>query len=202
MSAPARVAEELHPFESWADTVGLTMDEPQPRPSNPWMDQGNESDEAWHREAGHWWVTLRLEGRELSFPFSMGPGHRRFKATARHSDLWPFLQARGAKVPTGPRREGSRVPHIWPPFKHQRDKDELRRISEPIPPTLEELLECMQSDAGGFWDGPTFEEWAGECGYDTDSRRALALYIRCQEHARHITRFLGEHFEPFMEVEP
>lgn len=201
MSAPA-VDQERRPFESWAEAVGLTMDEPQPRDFNAW--QTDTTDEEWQREAGHWWVTLRVEGRELSFPFSMGSAHRRFKATARHSHLWPFLQSKGAKVPTGPRREGSRIPQLLLGVRWLKsaDADELRRITEPIPPTLEELLECMQSDAGGFWDGPTFEEWAGEYGYDTDSRRALALYIRCQEHARHITRFLGEHFEPFMEIEP
>ena len=41
----------------------------------------------------------------------------------------------------------------------------------PLPaPTLEEVLYSLSLDAGAL-DAPSFEEWASECGYDTDSRK-------------------------------
>lgn len=37
----------------------------------------------------------------------------------------------------------------------------------------------------------SFEEWCGEYGYDTDSRRALELYLRLQEIGKRLRVFLG-----------
>lgn len=39
-------------------------------------------------------------------------------------------------------------------------------------PTLDEVLECLQMDADSVAHSPGFEEWAEECGFDTDSRAA------------------------------
>jgi hypothetical protein len=38
-------------------------------------------------------------------------------------------------------------------------------------PRAEDVLDCLASDAAGFENARSFEEWASEYGYDTDSRR-------------------------------
>ena len=50
-------------------------------------------------------------------------------------------------------------------------------------------------DSGDFPKGPyptSFEEWAGDFGYDSDSRRAEATYNACVESAKKLKEFLGE----------
>ena len=47
----------------------------------------------------------------------------------------------------------------------------------PIPPTAAEVLYCLLSDASAT--GQCFADWASDFGYDTDSRKALAIYEAC-----------------------
>lgn len=61
----------------------------------------------------------------------------------------------------------------------------------PIPPTLEEVLDCLASDAAGYENAPLFEDWAGEYGYDTDSRKAEKTFRTVQEQAARLKKFLG-----------
>ena len=46
-------------------------------------------------------------------------------------------------------------------------------------PPLDDLLHCLVSDASLATE--TFDDWCGEFGYDTDSRRAMATYEECQK---------------------
>lgn len=43
----------------------------------------------------------------------------------------------------------------------------------------------------------TFGEWCGEFGYDEDSRKALDLYVQCQENGRRVRALLGDAFGRF-----
>jgi len=38
-------------------------------------------------------------------------------------------------------------------------------------PTVEDVLDCLASDACGYVNASNFEDWASEYGYDTDSRK-------------------------------
>ena len=70
------------------------------------------------------------------------------------------------------------------------------------PPTLVDVLACLHSDASGVQDGRTFEDWAGDFGYDTDSRKAESTFKACQKIARQLRDFLGaEDFDAFMAQE-
>lgn len=51
---------------------------------------------------------------------------------------------------------------------------------QPIPPMPAEVIGCMISDARCA-DGNTFEDFCSEFGYDTDSRKALEIYLACQD---------------------
>lgn len=61
--------------------------------------------------------------------------------------------------------------------------------TEPEPPTLAEVLDCMASDA--LCLGMTFEEWADEFGYDADSRKAEQTFNRCVEQSKSLRLLLG-----------
>lgn len=41
---------------------------------------------------------------------------------------------------------------------------------------VEEVLDCLASDAAGYDNARDFEDWASEYGYDPDSRKAEGIY--------------------------
>jgi len=57
-------------------------------------------------------------------------------------------------------------------------------------PTAPEVLECLASDAVG--PDVDFDEWAGELGYDTDSRKDEKTYRTCRKLTGKLQRFLGD----------
>jgi hypothetical protein len=69
-------------------------------------------------------------------------------------------------------------------------------------PTLETVLECLVGDAAGVNDSTTFEEWANEYGYDTDSRKAESTYKAVMQEATKLKKLLGpEAYKEMFEIE-
>ena len=67
-------------------------------------------------------------------------------------------------------------------------------------PTAADVLSCLVMDADVIeYEG--FEDWAGNFGYDTDSRKAEKIYRSCLEQAPKVQEFLGEHYEEFRNAE-
>ena len=60
------------------------------------------------------------------------------------------------------------------------------------PPTLAEVLDCLASDASGVDNAQSFEAWASEYGYDTDSRKAEKTYNICVQQAQELKILLGQ----------
>lgn len=58
-------------------------------------------------------------------------------------------------------------------------------------PKLEDVLDCMASDASGAETAGSFEEWCSEYGYDTDSRKAEKTYSAITKQAVRLQSFLG-----------
>lgn len=56
-------------------------------------------------------------------------------------------------------------------------------------PTVADVLACLASDY--IEPGTTFEEWAPDYGYDTDSRRALAIFQAAEEQSRALAAWLA-----------
>jgi hypothetical protein len=48
---------------------------------------------------------------------------------------------------------------------------------EPLAPTAAAVLHSLLMDAGAL--DQSFSDWCGDCGYDEDSRKALATYEAC-----------------------
>ena len=59
------------------------------------------------------------------------------------------------------------------------------------PPTLAEVLDCLASDASSVDNAYDFEDWASECGYNTDSRKAEAIYNVCKRQTQELKDLLG-----------
>lgn len=58
-------------------------------------------------------------------------------------------------------------------------------------PDLADVLACLATDAEVL-DFASFEEWADAVGYDSDSRKAEAIYRACLEMALKLRQGLGE----------
>lgn len=62
---------------------------------------------------------------------------------------------------------------------------------KPILPDLCDVLASLSMDASAIDEGP-FEDWASSLGYDTDSRKAEAIYNACLDIAVRLRSGLGE----------
>ena len=59
-------------------------------------------------------------------------------------------------------------------------------------PEAADVLNCLADDSAGVSNARSFEEWAEEYGYDTDSRKAEKTYNVCVKQAARLLSFLGE----------
>lgn len=58
-------------------------------------------------------------------------------------------------------------------------------------PDVCDVLDCLASDASGYENNGSFEEWCDEYGCDTDSRKAEKAYIAIGKQRRKLAKFLG-----------
>ncbi|HVT61903.1 MAG TPA: hypothetical protein VHD33_00235 [Legionellaceae bacterium] len=56
-------------------------------------------------------------------------------------------------------------------------------------PEADDVLNCLISDCSVI--DQTFEDWAGDFGYDTDSRKAEKTYKACIKTGNRLLKFLG-----------
>jgi hypothetical protein len=68
-------------------------------------------------------------------------------------------------------------------------------------PTADSVLNCLVSDAWGIDNARDFEDWAGEYGYDTDSRRAERTYNACVQQTAKLKQFAGDHYDELLSCE-
>ena len=59
-------------------------------------------------------------------------------------------------------------------------------------PDLAGVLDNLASDAAGWENARTFEEWAGEYGYDTDSLAAEKIFNACGTLVEQLKELLGD----------
>jgi len=68
----------------------------------------------------------------------------------------------------------------------------------PVKPATADVLSCLAMDALGVEYARTFEEWADDLGYDTDSRRAERIWNTVIAQAIDLRRVLGEDLWEYM----
>ena len=57
------------------------------------------------------------------------------------------------------------------------------------------ILDNLISEAWSYMEARSFEEWAADFGYDTDSRKAEKAYRECGKVAEWLDKFLGGDLE-------
>ena len=111
----------------------------------------------------HWLITLHYKEKTFPLHYSIGSGHA---------------------IPEFPN----------PTFRPHKFKDlNPKEIIAAYPcrkPTITDVLDCVASDAYAL-NYDSFEEWANEFGYDTDSRKAERTYHACIENGKQLREMLG-----------
>lgn len=74
-------------------------------------------------------------------------------------------------------------------YARQVADDRLKR-GKPVIPKAASVLHSLVLDADAI--GQSFNDWAGDLGYDTDSRKALETFLACQENGVKLRRILGD----------
>lgn len=138
----------------------------------------------WSKDAFHYLATIKnKDGGEHSLAYSMGSGH---------VEPVPFVFGRfivhGERAT---RKDYDRV--SAPRFKPRTlfDKELHEQVVRPKQPDLATVLGCLASDCAGYENARSFEDWASEYGYDTDSRKAFATYEQVREQHEAMERLLG-----------
>lgn len=139
-------------------------------PENPHM-----TDDEW--KGDHFFYTLNTSRRHMSGYFSKGIGLREYSVAA----------ARSARLVNVHKfKQGTRIPSRWVVADVS-----YKAAFVPVPPTLVEILDSLASDASGIEGARTFEEWAGEYGFDVDSRTALKIYKATKRQSEKLRALLG-----------
>lgn len=168
----------------------------------------------WPTESNHFHLTLTRADKSEGFKadrspipvwagyYTTGPAHPLIwvrdgaKLTADRAHMAAALARkayRGLDDKTGLK---ARTVHDAPLYETIR---EAYRKAAPL--NLRDVLESLQCDCSG-WD-EHFEEWAEGLGYDSDSRKAYAIYESCQKAAKTLRNGLGAtNFERFLHATP
>ncbi len=59
-------------------------------------------------------------------------------------------------------------------------------------PEAADVLDCLASDAAGVENATSFEDWASDLGFDTDSRKAERTYKVTIAQSAKLKKFLGD----------
>jgi hypothetical protein len=59
-------------------------------------------------------------------------------------------------------------------------------------PSTDDVLDSIASDAAGFENAQSFEDWAADYGFDTDSRKAERIFRAVEREAKRLRAFLGD----------
>jgi hypothetical protein len=132
-----------------------------------------------HYDASQNWTPVRFDctltrnGREVwSGHYNLGTGH--------------------LKTLTAIERANGKLPRNAAPTQAQLAALTRNAAAERLQPKLADVLHSLLSDGAAFFDGLTFEDWANEYGFDTDSRKAEATFRECDA----IGRKLAKAFKP------
>ena len=120
----------------------------------------------------NWSVTLTVRGRSITTDYMQGVGH-----------LPGYVQPRLACEAEGVRKACETG--LYSPVGRF---GLLKKIPAP---GVVDVLSCLLLDAEVINYG-SFEEWAGEFGYETDSRKAEETYRACVQHGLQLRAMLGD----------
>lgn len=124
----------------------------------------------------NWRVTLGRAGRTLTTDYMQGIGH-----LPKTEKAFNPRSVEGDKAIRRAAEQGTFARH-----------DGYVTSRNPIPaPELADVLHSLLLDAEAINSG-SFEDWAGDFGYDTDSRKAEAIYRACLDTGLKLRAMLGD----------
>ncbi len=65
-------------------------------------------------------------------------------------------------------------------------------------PDIKDVLDCLASDAAGYENCPTFEEWASNYGLNTDSREAEKTFQAVKRESKSLAHLLGDAYSTLL----
>jgi hypothetical protein len=134
------------------------------------------------------WVVALTNGKTTyETEFHKGTGHLRYPWNSPYA-VMNAQQKTGTQAALKDAAETGRAPDIRLDGRGVVVGGDL-----PFPdPSLDEVLWCLVQDAGAR-HFESFDAWAAEHGYDSDSRKAEAVYRACMECAKALLKlFAGE----------
>ena len=119
--------------------------------------------------------TVKFEGKTVD--------HYRVRFSKQGAEPYDtdFYQGLGNRGPAPKPTDGGPAPRRGTLMYEQ-----LEAQRKPIAPNAASVLYCLLSDAEAL--DQSFSDWAGNFGYDTDSRKALATYETCCDAGREMRR--------------
>lgn len=137
----------------------------------------------------NWTVTLQRNGKDvMTFDYSAGLGHcPSYKRKApqdfdQHPKHWPVM-ASEAECESGQ--------EVRSFMGYSRSTGFRCDPKKPINPDTNGVLYSIVMDSSVL-DAGGFENWASDYGFDTDSRKAEAIYKQCLEQALQLRAAIGE----------
>lgn len=125
-------------------------------------------------EQAHFQVLIECDSNSMSSYYSVGSGIY---------EAW----GKSKSAPLSIRRELSLKNYNRNSFEYQ---TAVAKAKEKYRPDLVDVLGCLLSDASAL-DHSSFEDWANEFGYDTDSRKAARTYNACVQTGVELREILG-----------
>lgn len=165
-------------FAQFLETHAITM-----RAKYLGLDVETLADKPWH--SFKWECTFTRGRSTLTATYRMGLAHcKRVTAGAGLAHLRPLRTSAPREAVTqeiaSALSRGGRV-----------TVSDLEGFVRPATPEAAQVLQSLASDANSAINADTFESFAEEFGYDTDSRRAESVYNACKEEHFKLTRWLG-----------
>ena len=136
-------------------------------------------------------VTVKRAGRSavIETPYKLGVGHVKLPA----APTFEMVHAVGDRCKTenilDALRRGKRIMAGYE--REERAIYDAAARKQRLNPKPADVLHSLALDGEAFFDGLTFEDWAANLGYDTDSRKAEAMYRACDETGRRLARMFS-----------
>lgn len=68
-------------------------------------------------------------------------------------------------------------------------------LGHKLPPTTEDVLDCLALDAMSIWDNKSFKDWKAEFGYEDayqeDNTQVRNIYRACREQSKQLREWLS-----------
>lgn len=159
-------------YAEFADKHGITMDV---KPASEFQEKRSSGAVKW--TVYKYTCTLHYRGRSETFPYHVGEGII-VNWLKNETEFLDSIVAKNALFPLG------RVKTVF-------EAELVERYAPYYKPAIKDLLYCLAQDGITALEALDFEEWAEECGYDTDSREAERVYDKIVEQTKKIRRLLG-----------